>query len=386
MRYTRFFSLTTMIAITFGSIACSQTKDPTPQASSARCAGKIGIFTTLTGPSPGLGISSHNGALLAVNQFQEKNPSCAIEVTIKDSPQTIPSKAADIARELADDPTVIGVIGPGSSNDSLIANRILSQAGLTLIAPTAILASLSEQGNVTFHRVLGNNTSQGPAATRYLTNSLQLRTVFIVDDEGASFSKSIVAEVKKGMPTAGSATFQAGQTDFAPIVDQIAKSGAEAVFFGGYYAEAGLLAKRLREAGSSIPLLTNSAVLDDDYLVVSGPAGEGTLIFSPAVPPEKLDNNFVTAYRNTYGIDPEPYAAEGFDAANIILQGIKAGHTNRPDMEAFVDAYDGEGLTGKIRFTPTGNLDPYVVSVWAYKVLNGKFSADQEMYASPGGR
>ena len=50
---------------------------------------------------------------------------------------------------------------------------------------------------------------------------------------------------------------QQKQTDFSATVTKVKASGADAVFFGGYYAEAGLLVKQLRDGRLQGPMFVS---------------------------------------------------------------------------------------------------------------------------------
>ena len=52
---------------------------------------------------------------------------------------------------------------------------------------------------------------------------------------------------------------------------------------------------------------------------------------------------FVAAYKEAYNADPATYSAEGYDAANVFLDGIAAGKTDRADMVDYVKSYDKPG-------------------------------------------
>ena len=48
-------------------------------------------------------------------------------------------------------------------------------------------------------------------------------------------------------------------------------------------------------------------------------------------------------------------------------------------MAAFVDGYSGQGLTGLVRFDPSGELVRSAVTVWAYRVRGGTIVAEQQI-------
>ena len=105
---------------------------------------------------------------------------------------------------------------------------------------------------------------------------------------------------------------------------------------------------------------------------------EGAILTCPCVPGEKAGGTFAADYKTATGRDPGTYSAEAFDAANILLAGIKAGNTTRAKLETFVDGYTGQGVTTKFKFQENGEIDPASVAIWAYKVEGGKIVAVEE--------
>ena len=84
-------------------------------------------------------------------------------------------------------------------------------------------------------------------------------------------------------------------------------------------------------------------------------------------------------YKALNGTEPGTYSDTAYDAANILLAGIKAGKTTREGLLEFVKGYSGEGVAASYKFTETGELDPAQVKVWAFKVTGGKVVPDQEI-------
>jgi len=119
-------------------------------------------------------------------------------------------------------------------------------------------------------------------------------------------------------------------------------------------------------------------VKDEGFITAAGEkAAEGTIMTCPCLPPDKAGGSFYADYKKAYNAEPATYGAEGFDAAKILLDGIAAGKTSRPDMVTFVKSYDQPGVTKQLKFDDKG--EPSEISVWAYKVEAGKIVPDQEI-------
>ena len=368
-----------VVAAALALSACGGTTgDNTGSGGSKNCDLKIGYFGALTGDAANLGINIKNGVELAVNQYNEKNSSCKVALVSFDS-QGDPSIAPGLAQKAVTDKKLVGIVGPAFSGESKAADPIFDKAGLNIITASATNPALSENGWKTFHRILGNDATQGPAAAKYIKDILKADKVFVSDDT-SEYGKGLADIVKKDLGSAVVATDQTAadgkQDDFSPTVTKAKASGASVFFYGGYYSNASKLVKQLKDGGFTGTFVAADGVKDDGFIKAAGAAAEGAVVTCPCIPPDEAPD-FAAAYKKAYNTDPATYSAEAFDAANVFLDGIKAGKTTWSDMNAFVGSYDKQGVTKHIKFDSKG--EPAAVSVWAYKVQDGKIVKDQEI-------
>ena len=344
----------------------------------AACDLSLGMFGALTGDASGLGIPIRNGVELAINQYNADNADCEVNLEEYDS-QGSPDAAPALAQEAINNDAVVGIVGPAFSGESNAANPLFDEAGLPIITASATNPGLSENGWSIFHRILGNDNDQGPAAANYIRDVLGATKVFVVDD-ASDYGKGLADIVREQLTdiTADNDTVQAGQTDFAATVTKARSSGADAIFFGGYYTEAGLLTKQLRDAGITATFVAGDGVREQGYIDAAGAAAaEGAVLTCPCLPNEASGGTFVADYEAEFGEPPAIYAAEAYDAANVFLAAIAAGNSSREDINAFVNEYDEPGVTKQVKFTETGEIEEVVV--WAYKVEGGEIIPDQEI-------
>ncbi|GAA4661334.1 branched-chain amino acid ABC transporter substrate-binding protein [Kineococcus glutinatus] len=380
--------LTPVAAAALVLTACGGTtggSDDTASSSSASggggCEGlKIGFFGALTGDAANLGINIRNGVELAVEEHNEANADCQVELQDYDSAGS-PDQAPGLATQAIGDESVLGLVGPAFSGESKVADPLFAEAGLVHITPSATNPALSESGWKTFFRVLGNDNTQGPAAATYIQDVLQAQKVFVVDD-ASEYGKGLADIVRESLGAAvvDNDTVQQKQTDFSATVSKIRASGADAVFFGGYYAEAGLLLKQMRDAGLTTTFVSDDGAKDEGLITAAGAAAEGAILTCPCLPPEEAEGTFVEDYTAKFSVAPATYSAEGYDAANILLDGIAAGNTDRESLLEYVGSYDDAGVTKQLTFDDKG--EPSEISVWAYKVEGGKIVTDQEIPTS----
>ncbi|GMA87290.1 hypothetical protein GCM10025868_25400 [Angustibacter aerolatus] len=164
---------------------------------------------------------------------------------------------------------------------------------------------------------------------------------------------------------------QAKQTDFSPTVTRVRAAEADAVYFGGYYAEAGLLLRQLREAGVEARFVSDDGAKDPGLVETAGDAAaDGAVVTCPCVPAERA-TTFAAAYRGAFGRDAGTYAAETYDGTRALLAGIDAGATDRAALNRYLSTYRAEGVAGRVGWTSAG--EPAHAVVWAYEVRGGRF-------------
>ena len=343
---------------------------------SGACDQVLAFFGPETGPAAGLGAPIINGAQLAVDEYNA-DAECDVELKKFDS-QGSPDQAPSLATEAAGDETIVGIVGPAFSGESAAAGPIFAEAGLPTISPSATNPTLADNGWDTFHRALGNDATQGPAAAKYISETIGGKAVFVLDDAseyGAGLAG--IVEEDLGDAVVETDTIQVGDTDFSATVTKVTASKADTVFFGGYYAEAALIVSQLRDGGFEGTFVVADGVKDPGFLE-AGEAAEGSVITCPCIPADDpAVAEFAAAYEAEFGEAPGTYAAEAYDATNIFLDGIAEGIDNREDMLAFINEYDEPGVTKQLKFDETG--EPADVHVYAYTVTGGEIVPEGEI-------
>ena len=339
------------------------------------CSATVGFFGALTGSNANLGINERDGLKLAISQFEAANPSCKVGETDYDS-QGDPSQAPALAQKAAGDKSVIALIGPAFSGESKVSNPIFDQAGLPNVTVSATNPTLGTNGWKFWHRAVGTDNSQGPAAAQYLATQLNAKKVAVIDD-GSEYGKGIADIVRTKLKAANvtvtdSESIDPNGTDFSSTVNNIKATPPDAVFFGGYYQAAGILVKQIRDAGLKAVFMGPDGTEDPGFVKAAGANAEGSILLAPGTPSDKIPADFVSAYKTLNGLAPGLYSVEAYDAANAVLQGIKAGNTTRTSMETFLSTVDYKGLSVEVKFSSPSNELGSAVVIWASKVSGGQ--------------
>ncbi|MFT4164516.1 MAG: branched-chain amino acid ABC transporter substrate-binding protein [Microlunatus sp.] len=339
-------------------------------ASQAACDLVIAFLGPQTGDYANLGLNESRGAELALDKYNKENADCQVTFTKFDS-QGDPEKATPLATQIVNTPKIVGVVGPAFSGETEATGPTFAEAGLVTVSPSATNPNLSKNGWDTFHRVLGNDDTQAPAAAKYIKETLSAKTVFVIDD-ASEYGKGLADGIKKdlGDLVKGTDTVQQKQTDFGASVTKVKAAKADVLYYAGYYAEAGLLAKQLKAGGWTGTFMSGDGSLDKGFVSAAGAAAaNGAILTCPCAPAEE---SFATEYKALTGEDPGTYSTEAFDAMNVLLQGIKAGNGDRAKLLTWVNNYDAPGITKQIKFDETGEV--IGGTVYAYKIEDGNLN------------
>ncbi|MGH8897083.1 MAG: branched-chain amino acid ABC transporter substrate-binding protein, partial [Egibacteraceae bacterium] len=331
----------------------------------------IGFFGALTGPnSPQLGINVRNGARLAADQYNAANSACKVELVEFDS-QGDPAQAPALAQKAAGDARMIAIVGPVFSGESRVASPIFNETGLPIVTP-ATNPALAQNGWAVFHRAVANDSTQGPAAAKYIQNTLGGRRIAVIDDN-SEYGKGIADLVRQnlGGKVMFSNAIDIAAQDYSSTVNGVKGSGADVVFYGGYYVEGGRLLKQLRDAGVTATFVTDDGAKDEQLIAVAGQAAEGVLITCPCASLAHVKDGakFRNDYKAAFNAEPGTYSTEGYDAANVILQAINAGMTDRQSINDYLKTVNYQGITKQIKFDTKGEVVDQ--KIYMYQVTNG---------------
>ena len=319
-----------------------------------------------------------NGAELAVHQYNLAHPDCPVGYVVFDS-QGDPEIALRLAETIVDDPQILAVVGPGFSGETKAAMPIFEEAGLPVITASATNPTLSEQGWTTFHRVVGNDTAQGPAAAAFLALTLRVKRVAIIDD-GGLYGKTLadlVAEDlgNRGIVVAPRGSVDSKGVDYRGTVTAIADIGVDAVYYGGVTEPAVRLLRQLRDADVLVPFVGGDGIFDTSLISGVGAGSAGAYATCPCLEPgltnTSLRSDFAKSYREYFGEAPVGFAMEYADAVNLMLSAMDNGASTRRALNSWLDTVDFTGITKQISFGDTGEVREGAIFV--HQVQEGRF-------------
>ena len=336
-----------------------------PAASAAVKTYTIGYQGPLSGGEASTGIDEQNAVKYAIKLFEAANKNIKIKLVSIDD-QGDPAVAGTVAPGVASNKNVLGVVGPAYSGATIASLPYYKSVSMPVISPSATRVSLTDPtspdfGGPIFHRVVGKDDLQGPALAKYATAGVKAAKVFVFDDQSA-YAVPLRGFVEAGLKKVSGASVVGGDsvpnttTDFSPTIAKIATSGANVVIYTGYYSQAAVFIKQLRDSGSKAVFAGGDGVFNQEFPKLAGAAAEGSKVTGVGGL-AGVDAKMEADFKKKMGVSSGVYSVESFDAANILLSGIKAGKTTRSAMLAYVKAYKGKSISGNtIKFDANGDI------------------------------
>jgi branched-chain amino acid transport system substrate-binding protein len=158
------------------------------------------------------------------------------------------------------------------------------------------------------------------------------------------------------------AAINQGDTNMRPVLNAVAASGAELLFFPVYEPEGDYIVIQAADMASfeSIALMSADGLFFDTFVAAVGEAGVGMYLMSPTFEPSPDYDAFVARYEARFLEPPATviYDATTYDAANLLLRAIEAVAVRGKDgalqvgrqalRDALYTTAGFEGLTGSL--------------------------------------
>jgi branched-chain amino acid transport system substrate-binding protein len=311
---------------------------------------KVGLMLPYTGTFASLGTAIENGFKLYLSEQGNKLGGREVEF-VKVDDESDPSKATDNVNKLVKRDNVDVLIGSVHTGVAMAMAKVAKDNGTLLIVPNAGADAVTgPMCAPNIFRSSFSNWQPGYAMGNVLAAKGLKKVVTITWKYGAGdesvrgfkegFEKgggSVVKELSLPFPNV---EFQALLTEIAatkPDAVYTFFAGAGAVKFVKDYAAAGLK--------KAIPLY-GAGFITEGTLDAQGDAAEGmytTLHYADSLGTAR-DNAFRLAYAKSFKMQPDVYAVQGYDAAQLLAVGLKAVKGDLSKKAQFAAAVEKEKI------------------------------------------
>lgn len=330
---------------------------------------RIATQSPLSGEQAALGEAIKLGALLATEKGKEALERLGFRVDlISFDDKSKAEVGVANAKNLISDPDILLLIGHLNSGVAIPSSEVYRQADLAMISPANTNPAVTDRGLPNVYRVIGRDDVQGSVAAQFAYDELRAQSAYALHDK-TSYGQGAAALFRQSAERLGIRVvgFEGTEQtiDFTPIITAIKTRNPDVVYFGGLYGQAAVFFQQARKAGirstflgpdgldsSELAMLAGQSVLGLYYTTVTRPA---------ATYPQGRE--FAKEFRGRFNKDPEPFAAEAYDATLVGLRALElavqhAGGRKPSRKEVSIAVrhlQDVDGLTGPISFDEKGD-------------------------------
>ncbi len=344
-----------------------------PQARSAADGdpGLLGVVLPLSGKRARVGDSAVRSLTLAGDAFgNQPRDRSQLELSIRDSAST--SAGAGRAAEALAAEGVIALVGPvdGKSVDAVARRAESLGVPQVSLSPRPTRREGGESPYV-FH-IMHSAEERARALARYAHENGVVDFAILAPESG--YGRAVAGAFRDEVARLGGTVvvekgYARDQTSFTKIVNKIRKPW-QALFVPDSATRLELVAPALAAAnlistpiggddpkhGRKILLLSTAEALSSRYLRSAGRYSHGAVL-APGFYPDRFDpaiGGFVDRYEASFGRLPVALEAYAYDAAMAIANAVASGATTRYALSRALASGSVQGLTGTIRFGPSG--------------------------------
>jgi branched-chain amino acid transport system substrate-binding protein len=306
-----------------------------------------------------------------------------VQLIVEDEKDS-PAASVNAVQKLINVDKVVAIVGPMTSGGMMAAGKTAEEAKVVQVTPTATTPKLSGFGAYVY-RGCSRIDTQAKVLTDYVAKNWKPKTVgifFSNEPYGKGCAELFTKFFEQhGIKVVATESFMRGSRDFKAQLTKIKAANPDILFIPGYTPETAPAAAQARQLGMNQKILGVYGDMDPVYIELAGKAAEGHIIGG------EYDENYDTpknkAFKKNYEElvkkNKDPYnimfAALSYDAASMILAGMKANGPNAEGVKKYLDAVkDFDGVTGKLSFNQTHDVvRAGTDGVYLLEVKGGKY-------------
>jgi branched-chain amino acid transport system substrate-binding protein len=348
--------VTLALALPMASIADAQSKGTI----------KLATQSPLSGGQAALGEGIKLGTQLAIEKFKGPLEKAGFKVELVPfDDQAKPDVGVANAKNIIADKDIMAVIGHLNSGVAIPSSEVYKEQNLAMVSPANTNPTVTDRGYPNIYRVCGRDDVQGVVGSEFAAGTLKAKSVYIIHDKttyGQGVAEFFKADAeKKGIKVLG---FEGTEekSNFDPIITPMKAKNPSLVYFGGIYEQAAPFFKQAREKGVKAKFMGPDGMDSSDLTKIAGKTVVGMNYTSVAGPVSVYPQakQFAEEYKKKFGKNPEPFAAQAYDATAIAIKAIEAATKGgkaptRDAVTAAIRDVRYNGITGAVEFDAKGD-------------------------------
>ena len=323
---------------------------------------KLGNTGPLTGGAAIYGNAVKNGGQLAVDEINAANPDGLQLAWQAEDDEADGEKAVNAYNKLMDDGMKV-FVGSTTSGSCVAASEKAYEDRVFTLTPSASQVAVTE-GKDNVFQLCFSDPNQGVAAADWVVANMPDAKVGVIYNNASDYSAGIFDKFKaeyeaSGKKLVAEEAFSGDEnTDFQAQINAVKNAGADFVFLPMYYTPASNILVQADKIGYEPKWFGVDGM--DGILTVEGfdtSLAEGVMLLTPfiATAEDEATQNFVKAYTDAYGEEPNQFAADAYDCVYAIYNafaetGLDASASNEEICDALIKVFAGDftssGVTG----------------------------------------
>lgn len=326
---------------------------------------KIGFIGPLTGDYANYGTLCRQAVEMAIDEINAKGGvnGASIKLFAEDS-EGDSQKALAAMEKLSSSDKVCAIIGPVLTGETFSVAERAQAEGIVIITPSASHKDITNVGDYIF-RTTPSDGLQGEVAGKYWSQVLgytKLAVLYAKNDYSQGLYESMSETfTQDGGQIVAAETFMVGDKDFKTQLTKLKNTDAQAIYLPDYTAEMAQILEQAAQLGIDKPFLSGDGFLSEEIYSLAGQYTDGVVYTASARVEESNKNKeFKDAYTARWGIGPDSFATNAYDATYILVSVIEKVGTDRKAIKTGMEQVkDFEGVNGIINFAPNGDLVAY---------------------------
>lgn len=323
---------------------------------------KVGVVLSLTGVIAPYGQNALNGLELAVSELNEKNgiDGKKVEIIIEDD-NSDPKTATLAVQKLITQNKIKVAIGFIGSSQLLASAPLFEKNKVILISPGASSPQIRDAGEYIF-RTRASGDLEARTLARFAVNKLDCKSIavlYVNNDYGLSWMKTFRDEaISLGGKIVAMEAFLQNSNDLRSQLSAIKIANPSCLLILGYLNEIALSLRQSTELGLNVTKLTTVGIQDKQIFVLAKESAQNVYFATIDYDLNNPDTfAFDKKYNNKFGKPSDIFAANSYDAMNIIARAIASvGLYPNKIQNYLLSLRDYPGVGGKISFDENGDV------------------------------
>jgi branched-chain amino acid transport system substrate-binding protein len=341
---------------------------------------KVGLIDPLTGGSSFYGQSLQRGAQMAIDEANARGGVLGKKLQLlAEDDRAVPADGTSAAIKLITRDNVVAVLGTFNSSVALAVGDVARRYGVPQIITSAVADAITDKNDPAkpwVFRASSRSSDQGAAIVHYLADVRKAKSMAVLEestDYGVGCGNEVRKEAeRKGLKVLTTERYNHGETNFFSVVTKLRAMSPDSVVICGLVTEGAQILRQAKDLGLQATFMGNTAFNNDKLLELAKDAAEGMVANGTYEAESKRPaaRAFTEKYKAKFGDFPQFTAAQGYDAALVLIDAIKrAGSTDREKVRAAIASTKNlpRVESGPLSFDARGQAENFKFSYVQFK-------------------